>query len=598
MDSRPERDHAEALPHTDRSPTAALFQDFGGWKPPLRITHSDRWLIAALVLLTVLPYGQTAWFDFVSLDDRQYVTESELVQQGLAPFAIWDAFVEFHADNWHPLVWLSLMLDFQLFGLKPGAFHLENVAWHLVNVAITFVVFRELTNDRWRSAWVAAVFGIHPLHVESVAWITERKDVLSGFFWITGIWAYSRWTRSTQSRRWWLAVTACVVLGLMAKQIVVTLPCIFLLLDFWPLKRVFDPRTGHLTAMRIGPLIWEKLPWFGLSLGACVVAINAQQTAQSAQIDWPLSLRVSNAAISVFRYLSKSFFPVGLTVQYPFNSPSSLVPVLCCIIGLVGITLLFWFKRRSKPALLMGWLWFLTTLAPVIGLIQIGKQSMADRYMYLPLIGLTIVTGWAIPTPQSRIGVIRVLSMAGVCLTVLMFRSVQQVAVWKNSDTLYRHALAVDPTNENAHFAIGWQAFETGDVIEGLNHVQTAVEWERRRWEARQAFAGNRQLSTQKEYRRRWSEIYLMLGNAEIHQQRRPKAIQDFREAVSLNPENHDARMALGMALADDGENAQAIEQFDEILKQRPNHSDAEVARSALMRTSVPPPVKGSTRLP
>ncbi len=556
--------------------------------PPLRITHTDRWLIAALLLLTVVPYVQTAWFDFVSLDDRQYVTESPLVQQGLAPFAIWDAFVEFHADNWHPLVWLSLMLDFQLFGLNPGAFHLENLGWHLANVAILFVVFREMTNDRWRSAWVAAIFGIHPLHVESVAWITERKDVLSGFFWMLGIWSYSRWVRHAQSRRGWVAVTACVVLGLMTKQIVVTLPCVFLLLDFWPLRRVFDPRTGHMTATRVRGLIWEKLPWFGLSLGACFIAINAQQTAQEVQSEWPLSLRLSNASISVFRYLSKAFFPIGLSVQYPFDPPSSLALVFCCVIGLVGLTLFLWFERRSKPALLVGWLWFLTTLTPVSGVIQIGKQSLADRYMYLPLIGLAIVTGWSMPTPRTRVGMIRLSSIVGVCLALLTFRSVQQVTVWKDSNTLYQHALAVDPTNENAQFAIGWQAFEARDFVEGLNHVQTAVEWERRRWEARQAYAGGSHKTTQKEYRRRWSEIYLMLGNAEIRQQRRPKGILDFREAVSLNPENDEARMALGMALADDGENSQAIEQFDEILKRQPDHQDAAMARSVLMRTSGP----------
>jgi protein O-mannosyl-transferase len=593
IEGRPEREHVADLVDTDHSLVVSKFRDFVGGKFPRQVARYDRWLIAALLILTVVPYVQTGWFDFVSLDDRQYVTNSPLVKQGLAPFAIWDAFFEFHADNWHPLVWLSLMLDFQLFGLNAGAFHLENVAWHLANVAIAYVVLRKLTDDFWRSAWVAAIFGIHPLHVESVAWITERKDVLSGFFWMTGMWAYSRWTRSTQSRTGWLAVTVCLVLGLMTKQILVALPCVFLLLDFWPLKRTFDPRTGHVTAMRIGWLIWEKLPWFGLSLGACFVAINAQQSAQEVQSEWPLSLRVSNAAISVFRYISKVFFPVGLTVQYPFDPPSSLTLVLCCMIGLVVFTLLFWLRRRTNPAILMGWLWFLTTLAPVIGLIQIGKQSMADRYMYLPLIGLAIVIGWSIPKPASRAGVIRLTSLAVVCLAALMFRSVQQVAVWKNSDSLYRHALAVDPTNENAHFAIGWQAFEAGDFIEGLNHVETGVEWERRRWEARQSYAGSGQKGTQIEYRRRWSEIYLMLGNAEIRQHRRPKAIQHFREAVSLNPDNHEARMLLGMALADEGENLQAIEQFDEILKQLPDHHDARMARSALMRTSSPLPLNG-----
>lgn len=544
----------------------------------------DWWCTAALLFLTAIPYLQVVGFDFVELDDRQYITESPLVQQGLNPLAMWDALVEFHADNWHPLVWWSLMLDFQLFGNNPAVFHLVNVAWHLINVVLLFAALKDLTQDTWRSALVAAIFGVHPLHVESVAWITERKDVLSGFFWMLGLWSYSRWSRSPGSRVWWVCVTLSVIGGLLSKQIIVTLPCVFLLLDAWPLKRYLDARLGPTIASRIWRLCLEKLPWFGLCLAASMLAMNAQQTAKLAEGNWPLSIRLSNAVISVFRYLGKTIYPVGLSIQYPFDLPTSQMIVVAAAIALAVLTIAFFVAARRHPALLFGWLWFLGTLMPVIGLIQVGKQSMADRYMYLPMIGLSIGLIWSIPSPQSRSSAWFAAVVAGMGLMAMAAVATVQVSVWRNTSTLYDHAVTVDPTNEAAHYSIGFRALEAGNVATGLAHLHSAVEWDRKRWEARQAYSDKRYQKQSEELKHRWSEIYMTLGRAEAMQHEPQMAIADFRAAVSLSPTSHEARMALGMALADAGENDDALAQFEEILKQSPGHPQAAKARSVLMQ--------------
>lgn len=264
---------------------------------PRQWSRADAAIIAALIALTALPFAQTATFDFVSLDDAAYITQSELVQRGLDPIAMVDA-LGFHQDNWHPVVWWSLMLDVELFGLNPGPFHVENVFWHVLNVVLLYAAMNELTGDRWRSAFIAAVFGIHPLHVESVAWVTERKDVLSGFWWMAGLWSYAVWAK-TGRPRYWRFVTAALVLGLMTKQIMVTLPCVFLLLDAWPLNRWRDPSAGRWTARRLKSSVIEKLPWIGCVAVASWLAMQAQQTAAASASDWPLSLRLSNATMSL-----------------------------------------------------------------------------------------------------------------------------------------------------------------------------------------------------------------------------------------------------------------------------------------------------------
>lgn len=555
-----------------------------GGRPPSR--RADAWCLCGLLLLSAIPFGRVAWFDFVSLDDAQYVTESELVRSGLDPLSLWGALTEFHADNWHPLVWWSLMLDRQVFGMTPGAFHLVNLAWHLANVAILFVAMKELTGDRWRSAVVAAVFGVHPLHVESVAWISERKDVLSGAFWMLGLWAYARWARTGRSGWWWL-VTGCLICGLMSKQILVTLPCVMLLLDGWPLGRFRNLRLGKSLTQRTYRLVMEKLPWFGLCAAAALVAMQAQSTAREAAGDWPLSLRLSNAVVSAVRYLGKSFWPTGLSVQYQYDPPAFLV-VAAATGLLLAITLFSVLMVRRKPAVLVGWLWYLGTLTPVIGLVQVGEQSMADRYMYLPLIGLTMVLAWLTPTPRTSAAKWGLAGLVAVLLGALTVRAADQAEVWRTTDALFQQALRVDPTNDSAHYVLGSLDLQAGRLPEGIAHLQTAVEWDRKRWEARRLYAGNRNPAELVELNRRWAAIDFQLAQASLSIGQTDSALKILREAVTLDPESLEIRLALGKVLAETGAFGEARAQFDEILKRQPASSAAAAERARIDFQTLP----------
>jgi protein O-mannosyl-transferase len=548
--------------------------------PQQRIGWSDLGIVIGLIAITIVIYLPVAWFEFVALDDPQYVTQSELVRNGLDPIAMWGALTEFHADNWHPLVWWSLMLDVELFGLQPGPFHLVNLAWFVINVVVLYFAMKELTGDRWRGALVAAVFAVHPLHVESVAWVTERKDVLSGAFWMLGLWAYARWARTLESKWWWL-VTGGIVAGLMSKQIVVTLPCVFLLLDGWPLGRWEDLRLGSTRGRRLWSLLREKLVWFGMCAAAILIVMQAQTQGRKHADDWPLALRISNAVLSVLRYLGKTFWPANLSVQYSYNPPESQIPVIIAAAVVVAITMIASFAYRKTPWVTVGWLWFLGTLMPVIGLIQVGKQSMADRYMYLPIIGLSIALAWMIPTPRSRSAPWIWAGVLVMGLLGLATRTVQQVMVWRNTETLFQHALKIDPTNDSAHYVIASLDLAARRVPEGMAHLQTAVEWERKRWEARRLYAGNPQPEKVAELNRWWADIYFQIGQANLTLGKSTDALAMLREAVKLDPKLIDARMTLGKALAEAGDVTGARQQFTEVLRMSPGHPAAkqELAR-------------------
>jgi len=548
----------------------------------------DYGIVAGLLLLTVIPYISVGRFDFVALDDPQYVTQSELVRHGLEPLAMWGALTEFHADNWHPLVWWSLMLDVQLFGLSPGPFHLVNVGWHLANVVTLYFAMRSLTGDRWRSAVIAAIFGVHPLHVESVAWITERKDVLSGFFWMLGLWAYAHWARTRRSHWWWL-VTFCLIGGLMSKQIVVTLPCVFLLLDGWPLGRLHNAQVGATLVRRVKALVAEKLFWFGLCFGAVVIVLQAQTQAREYADDWPLSLRLSNAALSVMRYLGKVFWPTHLGVQYPYNPPESMVSVYASAAAIGAISMMAILLARKWPFLLTGWCWFLGTLAPVSGFVQAGIQSIADRYMYLPLVGISVAIVWLVPLPRSRVALWAFIGVVVIGMGALMFRAEQQVQVWRNTNTLFRHALAIDPTNDSAHYILAAGDLQEGRLAEGIAHLEVAVEWERRRWEARRFFGGQPDPVKLTTVNRGCADIYLQIGQAQVTLGNSSEAIAALQEALRLDPDLWDASLLLGRVLAQAGEIDAARARFEEILRRRPGHPEAlrELAQLNSPRSSL-----------
>ena len=368
-------------------------------------------VVCSLLLLAVaLVFGQTLRFDFVNYDDNDYVYGNPHVAHGLTARGMTWAFATGHASNWHPLTWLSHMVDCQLYGLKwPGGHHLTNVLLHAASTIILFLVLREMTGQLWPSAFVAALFAIHPLHVESVAWVAERKDVLSGLFFMLTLAAYVRYARRPFSLGRYLLVAALFALGLMAKPMLVTLPFVLLLLDYWPLGR-FSPRIavdgrtengrGRLSIAM--PLLLEKLPLLSLAAISCVVTVWAQRGAVSSLDVVPFSSRVANAAISYTAYLGQLFHPIGLAVFYPH--PKNNVPigeVFGAFLLMAGIFAAVIASRRKCPYLLVGWLWYVGTLVPVIGLMQVGAQARADRYTYLTQIGLYIAIAWGVSQLSS-----------------------------------------------------------------------------------------------------------------------------------------------------------------------------------------------------
>ncbi len=372
---------------------------------------SDLWIYVALTAAIFAVYGQVLRFGFVNYDDPVYLAQNPQVRDGISWDGIVWAFAHSFAGNWFPLTWISHMLDCQFFGLDAGPHHFVNLALHTAATLLLFAVLRRITQARWPSATVAALFAIHPLHVESVAWIAERKDVLSAFFWMLTLCAYARYVEKPGAARylWTLAAFAC---GLMAKPMVVTLPLALLLLDYWPFAR--------------GWRIREKLPFLALSAAVSVVTYFAHTEAK-AVVALPLSLRVENALVSYAVYIRQAFWPSGLGVFYPYPTSSLLVPAVLAGAGIAAVT---WLARK-RPYLLFGWLWFLVTLLPVIGLIQAGQQARADRYMYIPMIGLSIAVVWGVaevlrarPRAQMAAAVMTCAAYAAVTLV--------QVGYWED----------------------------------------------------------------------------------------------------------------------------------------------------------------------
>lgn len=409
--------------------------------------------LAMLIALVTGVFWQTSGFDFINLDDDQYVYSNAPVAAGLAWNSVVWAFTEFHSANWHPLTWISHMADVQVFGMKPGGHHATNFVLHALNSFLAFVALNRLTGSFWRSLAVAALFAIHPAHVESVAWISERKDVLSAFFWLVTIVAYTSYSKSEGAKndefaaflktgRYWLVVILFTC-GLMSKPMVVTLPFVLLLLDFWPLGRIGSAR-GALRAMI------EKTPLFVLSAVSAYITLLAQKSAGATDAMEFLSFgtRVLNAVASFFGYIVMLFVPRNLALAYPYNSNIGLTDVAVPMIVLIAISGLCIHQYKSRRYMLIGWLWYLGTLVPVIGLIQVGIQSMADRYTYIPYFGLFIMLVWGGADIAVRYGGER---FAGAAITaavaVFSIVSFQQTSRWRDSETIFKHTLSVTSGN-------------------------------------------------------------------------------------------------------------------------------------------------------
>lgn len=422
---------------------------------------------AALFLVTVLVYSGVTSHEFVSYDDNEYVTQNEHVITGLTGENFKWAFTAFHSANWHPLTWISHMVDVQLFGMNAGAHAMVNVVGHALNSVLLLLILYRATRRGWPAAAVAALFALHPTHVESVAWVAERKDVLSTFLFLCTIGLYLFWREAPSMGRY-IAVVIGFALALMAKPMVITLPFVLLLVDAWPLRRwnFSDLRTP----VRIAPLVVEKLPLFALIIPSAILTMKAQTEAMAG---FPLTLRIANAAQSYVAYIGKLLLPIDLAVIYPFREKLSAAFVLA-LIALAAATVGAFAVSRRRPYIAMGWLWYLGTLVPVIGILQVGRQAMADRYTYIPSIGIFIVVVWWLSdTPRIRTFLPAV---AGIVLLVFAGATWKQVGYWRDSETLFRHALDVTHTNPPAHIQMGRVYLERQNFLAALQHFETAVD--------------------------------------------------------------------------------------------------------------------------
>lgn len=430
-------------------------------------------ILICLVLITITLGGflRSLNHGFLLFDDGDYVTNNGAVLSGLTWEGVRWAFRSTMNANWHPLTWLSLMADCQVWGLDPTGFHLTNLLLHVANVLVLFAVLSRLTRSPWRSGFVAALFAVHPLHVESVAWVAERKDVLSAFFWMLTMLAYIHCVEKPSVARRMLVIVL-YALGLMAKPMLVTLPFVLLLLDYWPLRRF----KGAGSALG---LLWEKLPLFGLSAASCCVTLLAQMQGNTvAALELlPFGARAANAVVSYVAYILKTVWPSHLAVVYPH--PVTTLPewqVVGSIVLLIAVTLLVVRSARSLPYLTVGWLWYVVTLVPVIGLVQVGDQAMADRYTYIPLIGLFIMAAWGFRERENgRVGEWAMGTAAIVIIAALMAASFVQVGYWHNDFTLNRHGLAVTKGNYQLHLNLACALHQNKDYDEAEQEYKEAI---------------------------------------------------------------------------------------------------------------------------
>jgi protein O-mannosyl-transferase len=505
----------------------------------------------ALAAFTICLYLPVGGFEFVSYDDWHYISKNPIVGQGLTPGGIWWALTTTYFSYWHPLTWMSHMADCSLFGLHASGHHYMSVCWHALNTMLVFLLFLHLTGATWRSAFVAALFGLHPLHLESVAWLAERKDLLSTFFWLLTMFAYSLYVEQRTWKRY-LLVALCLALGLMSKPMVVTLPAILLLMDFWPLNR-FTFSWKSLCGLFV-----EKVPFFILTAGS--IAITLWGTKSGGNIidaeAFPFSLRLANVPTSYARYLGKMFWPEGLTVFYPMPKVFPAWQVIGSTVLVLVISIFALTQWRRRPYLLFGWLWFTVTLLPTINLIPVGFQSIADRYTYLSLIGVFVMLAWGaaeiferVHLPQVAIKVAAAAALIG-CAAV----SWAQLPVWRNSLTLWTHSVAVTKDNAVAQHNLGYALAEVGRYSEALPYYREGLRLRPRHFDGQ-----------------------LNLGAALLHVQDYRGATNVLNEAIRLEPADLRAHNNLGLALMMLGRAAEATNHFALALKFNPSDPNVQV---------------------
>jgi tetratricopeptide (TPR) repeat protein len=526
---------------------------------------------AALVAASLLVYWPAFRYPFINLDDQVYASQNPHVEAGLTAGGIRWAFTTFEAGNWHPLTWLSLELDASLFGGRnAGAFHRTNVLLHASNAVLLFWVLARMTGAAWRSAVAAGLFALHPLHVESVAWVAERKDVLSTLFWVLTLAAYLRYARRPGLGSY-LLVALCLGLGLMAKPMLVTLPCVLLLLDYWPLRR-----WGTVPFRR---LLLEKVPLFALAAASCAVTFAAQVQAHAVRTH-PFSARVGNALLAYGSYLGKTFWPVNLAVYYPHPGAVPWGPVLGAALLLAAVTVLVLGPGRRRPYLAVGWLWFLGTLVPVIGLVQVGGQALADRYTYVPLIGVFVMLAWGAADLAAAWGLPRIV-LAGTAVAVLAGCAALarvQVGYWQSSLSLWEHAAEVTENNATAHINVGRCHYEQGQLAAARAEYEKAAAIDPQLAEPHNDL-GNvlRDLGEREEAVAEYQKAidrapraplgHFNLGIVLIELGRPEGAAAAFAEAAALDPGNAPIHAILANALQQAGRLEEAVAEYRTALR-------------------------------
>jgi Flp pilus assembly protein TadD len=599
-----------------------------------------KWLLCALLaVVTLAVYAPVAENPFINLDDPDYVINNLHVRQGLTADTVHWAWDTFHSTNWHPLTWLSHALDCQLYGVNPMGHHLTNVVWHVLNTVLLFLLLQNLTARRWPSVWVALLFALHPLHVESVAWVSERKDVLSGFFFLLTLLAYARYVELVKIHRCRGGLMYGLTLlffafGLMSKPMLVTVPCVLLLLDYWPLGR-FSFFEFRLPLWR--RLVLEKIPFFLLTALSCWVTILAQAGALKPAANFPLAARLAHVPVAYVWYVFKLVWPVDHSIYYMLHVHPSAGAVIGALLLLGGATVLLVWLARHHPVFIFGWLWFLVMLVPVIGFIQAGDQAYAERYTYLPYIGLFILIAWGIPAllargPWSKILLWSAAILASVACCQL---TIAQIRIWQSAETLFKQAVDEDPGNERAWIFYGLQfnhAWKPDRAIECLRQAIAINPESEEAWndlgrilifkgkydEARSAFetalAGGQpwkpviyrnladlmmitgktneaivNLESSLEFEPDQPEAALLLGNLYLADHQREKAADQFEQVIRLLGNNAEAEMGLAVIAGDAGRNAEAIAHYRRVVALDANSVYARNNLAWLLATDADP---------
>src|SRR5438093_828339 len=562
---------------------------------PLEVSHgttferADLLILLGLAIVTFGIYAQVIGHRFITFDDPSYIEENPMVNRGVTLAGLAWAFTTFHAGNLHPLTWIAHMIDSQLFGMIAGGHLLVSALIHAANTLLLFWFLLRTTHARWSSALVAALFALHPLHVESVAWAAERKDALSTFFGLLSLIAYVRYAEAPTIRRYaWTAIT--LALGLLAKPMLVTWPFVMLLLDYWPLRR-FDITSRREVATKVWPFVREKLPLFAIVAASAVITTIAQSHGGGVRTftEFPIALRLSNALVSYAKYLLLAFWPNDLAVYYPYTGTD--IPawqIMGAALLLITITAFCFFQRKIRPYLIVGWLWFLGTLVPVIGLVQVGGQTMADRYFYIPSIGLfiAIVFGLANIAERRRVAPWLSAAIADVVLLVLAVLTNAQIHRWSDSFTLFNHALTVVPPSVAVEDSLGLAMHKNGQLDEAAAQFERALQIKPDDYTALLSMGVTRfyegrvpeaMESAQAAIRSEadGSKAHNLLGMALAKQNRNEAALDEVRRASELAPKDADIRNDLGLALVRLGRYPEAIDEFHEAVRLDPDKAAA-----------------------